>query len=338
MLPASNRGAGMNMGFPDVCNTIVGPATVPIPYPNLAMNAQAVGFAPTVKVSMMNALNMGSRISMTTGDEAGAAHPTIKGGGAYTMGNPVVSINKLPAINLTCPTTGNNMNNPLGAVLVPSAVTVTYNLRAGGDGAIEALGAAIAGRGAAPAVEVGEVVGEVGVARVAIVSMDLATRLAAAFTALRARGARAFVVDLRGCPGGDADAALRAADGLVPRGTPLAERVDPDGDVVPIGARQGDPESATVALVVDGGTASAAELFAGVLQRAGRARLVGARTWGKGVAARAVPREDGGFDFAPVAVYRLPGGAAIEGAGVAPDVEADGDGALAAAIELARAG
>src|SRR3954470_22036334 len=110
MLPASNRGAGMNMGFPDVCNTVVGPATVPIPYPNIAMNAQASPFSPNVKITMMSALNMASRIPMTSGDEAGTAHPMVKQAGAYTMGNPIVDINNMPAINLTCPTTGNNMN------------------------------------------------------------------------------------------------------------------------------------------------------------------------------------------------------------------------------------
>src|SRR5690606_41681061 len=102
------------------------PAPVPVPYPSIGMNCQARGCAPNVKVSGMHALNLGSRIPMTMGDEAGVAHPTKKGGGAYTMGNPIVSINKLPAINLTCPASGNNMNAPLGAVLVPSAVNVLY--------------------------------------------------------------------------------------------------------------------------------------------------------------------------------------------------------------------
>ena len=92
MLPASNRGAGQNIGFPDVCLTPAPPAPpVPVPYPNIGMNAQALGFSPIVKVSMVNALNMGSTISMTSGDEAGAAHPTIKGQGKWTMGNPIVS-------------------------------------------------------------------------------------------------------------------------------------------------------------------------------------------------------------------------------------------------------
>ncbi|HVY44443.1 MAG TPA: PAAR-like domain-containing protein, partial [Minicystis sp.] len=60
MLPASNRGAGMNIGFPDVCLTPSGPAVVPVPYPNIAMNAMAASFSPNVLLTMMPALNVGS--------------------------------------------------------------------------------------------------------------------------------------------------------------------------------------------------------------------------------------------------------------------------------------
>src|SRR5271154_4879006 len=100
MFPASNRGEGTNIGFPDVCLTPAGPAMVPVPYPNMAMNAQAVPFSPTVMISMMNALNTGWKIPMTSGDEAGVGGPFIKMMGAYTMGNPIVSIDGMPAINL----------------------------------------------------------------------------------------------------------------------------------------------------------------------------------------------------------------------------------------------
>ncbi len=60
MLPASNSGVGMNMGFPDVCVTPVGPVPTPIPYPNMAMNATAVPFAPNVLISFVPGLNMGA--------------------------------------------------------------------------------------------------------------------------------------------------------------------------------------------------------------------------------------------------------------------------------------
>jgi carboxyl-terminal processing protease len=125
MLPASNRGVGANMGFPDICPTQVGPATVPVPYPNMAMHTMATPFSPNVKISMMPALNMMSKIPVTTLDEP-ALPGTNKKMGQFTMGNPIVSINGMPGINLACPTTGNAMQNALGAVTVPSAVNVFF--------------------------------------------------------------------------------------------------------------------------------------------------------------------------------------------------------------------
>ena len=126
MLPASNKGAGMNLGFPDVCLTPAGPVPVPIPYPNMAMNAMAAPFCPTILLTCVPALNMGSIIPMTMGMQPGVANPLYMQMGMYTMGNPMILLQGLPAINLTCPTTGNAMNNAVGAVLVPSVTTVFF--------------------------------------------------------------------------------------------------------------------------------------------------------------------------------------------------------------------
>jgi carboxyl-terminal processing protease len=74
MLPASNRGPGMSLGFPDVCLTPSPAGPVPVPYPNIAMNAQAAPFSASVKVNMMNALNERGRSGQRPPDgEAGAA-------------------------------------------------------------------------------------------------------------------------------------------------------------------------------------------------------------------------------------------------------------------------
>ncbi len=337
MLPASNRGAGMNMGFPDVCLTPAPPAPpIPVPYPNIAMNAQAVGFAPTVMVSMMNALNIGTRIAMSSGDEAGVAHPTIKGGSGYVMGNPIVSINKLPAINLTCPTNSNNMNDAVGAVLVPSAVNVTYAF-AGADGELEALGDRItSGDPGRPAVEHTLLEEGVGYLAVRLVTRDLAARVSAARRALGAEGARGLLLDLRGNPGGDVAAALATASLFVPAGTPLARWMEPDGDERTERARGSGDTHTPLVVLVDEHTASSAELLASCWQCSGRALLVGGSTFGKGVATTARGEL--------AAELRLPNGAPWHGVGLRPDLpvaaglQPDGtDPRLQAALLLLRA-
>lgn len=334
MLPASNRGVGMNIGFPDVCLTPAGPAVVPIPYPNIAMNVQAAPFSVLVLITMMNALNMASKILMTSGDEAGVAHPMIKQMGAYTMGNPIVFIEKLPGINLLCPTTGNNMNNPVGAVLVPSVTNVLYTrLQPSAEGAdpfrravsvddLRALDGA-----AGPPVREAMLGAGIGCVTIDLFTFDLSSLVYSAIRRLAGEGMRVLILDLRGNPGGEMDAFLRLADDFLPSGSALGEMVDGDGDTTVFEARQDDPYPYPLVVLVDRETASAAELFAGCMQAHGRAVIVGERTYGKGVAQQVVTDPEGrGALYVTAASFTLPGGGVIQGAGVCPDVEVPREG------------
>ena len=90
----------------------------------MAMHALAVPFCPTILLSMVPAINMGSMIPMTMGDDPGVANPMFMQMGTFTMGNPKVFLQGLPAITMTCATTGNNMNNAVGLVSVPSVMLI----------------------------------------------------------------------------------------------------------------------------------------------------------------------------------------------------------------------
>ena len=124
MMPASNQGLGTNTGFPDVCTTPAAPSPVPIPYPNIGMNAMAVPFCPNIFTSFVPAHNMGAKPAMTNGDNAGVAHPLCMQPGGTTMGNPKILLTGMPAEHLLVPTNGNNFNNPVGAKTVPSVTNV----------------------------------------------------------------------------------------------------------------------------------------------------------------------------------------------------------------------
>jgi carboxyl-terminal processing protease len=337
MLPASNRGVGLNIGFPDVCLTPVGGVPVPIPYPNFAAHGMAAPFAATVLIAAMNGLNQGSMIPMTFGDEPGVLHPTVKGTGAFTMGNPVVSIEGLPAINMLCPTTGNNVNDGLGAVLVPDAVNVFYTYAAG-DAAlpramdVEALTAHLAPLEAGDRVEAHLREDGVGVIRLRAFSSDVPARILALVRRFEEQGLRGLVLDLRGNPGGELEACVALAGDFLANGSEILTLTDEDGDATVRRARGEPLYRLPLALLIDGGTASAAELFAGCLQAHGRAVIVGATSHGKGTAQRLLPAVEGsGSIYATVAWCALPGGARLDGVGVRPDVEATGDEATIAA-------
>lgn len=328
MLPASNRGVGMNLGFPDVCVTPVGPVPTPIPYPNMAMNAAAVPFAMTLYLSFVNALNMGSVIPMTLGDQPGTLSPFM-GPGRYTMGNPVVNVEGLPAINLLCPTTGNNMINGLGAVVVPSVTNVFYSYA---DAAPSSAGAEIdAGglRGLRGALAPGRPLedeallpGGLGYLALPVFALDVPARVHGAVGRLLAAGMEGLILDLRDNPGGDLLAAVELAGDFLDAGSVIATLRDAEGDETVHRARRERPHRFPLFLLVNRGTASAAELFAGALQAHGRAVLAGERTHGKGTALQVSPGPGGrGATCGVAATFTLPGGAPLHGVGLVPDLE-----------------
>lgn len=327
MLPASNKGVGMNVGFPDVCVTPVGPVPTPIPYPNMALNATAVPFAMTVFLSFVNALNMGAQMPMTLGDQAGTLSPFM-GPGRYTMGNPVVNVEGLPAISLLCPTTGNNMVNALGAVLVPSITNVFYSYSAEAKGDLEGvrrLRAAL-DMGRPPEAEV-MLPGGLGYLALPVFSLDVPARVYAAVERLLRAGMEALVLDLRDNPGGDLTAFLELAGDFLEPGAALVTMVDGDGDETEYLARKENPYRFALFVLVNRNTASAAELFAGCMQAHGRAIIAGERTFGKGTAQTLVaPSSEPGARYATIASFRLPGGAEMHGAGVRPDIETTSEG------------
>ena len=164
----------------------------------------------------------------------------------------------------------------------------------------------------------------------------------AAFDALTlpvADRVRGVIIDLRGNPGGDIGSAVQIADRFVARGAlvrvsgrVMPETVGPDVDPVTGQAlpdwNEGAPghalEGVPVVVLVDTGTASAAELLAGALQSRARAWVVGAPTWGKGrtQALRAEPEHGYAVQYTNL-VWTLPGGQQLArdlGGGIQPDV------------------
>lgn len=110
---------------------------------------------------------------------------------------------------------------------------------------------------------------------------------------VRKSGARSLVLDLRGDPGGRVEAALDIANQFLAKGTCLAAVRSRQG----VEAYRADDEpvssSIPVVALVDGGTASAAEILVGALQDHGRALVVGQRTFGKGLVQSVYNLSDG---------------------------------------------
>ncbi len=133
---------------------------------------------------------------------------------------------------------------------------------------------------------------------------------------LKARGAQAFVFDLRENGGGLVDEAQLIASAFLSDGKIVTTR----GRNVPTRTLNatGQPivPKAPLVVLVDRGTASASEIVAGALQDRGRAKLVGTRTFGKGVFQEVIELSNGGALDITAGQYFTPNGRNLGGRGV----------------------
>lgn len=136
----------------------------------------------------------------------------------------------------------------------------------------------------------------------------------------RAHHDTGVVLDLRDNPGGLLDEAVETASVFVDGGPVVAYQQRGHAPQVVDALGQGDTGIPLVVLV-DGGTASAAEIVAAALQDRGRAVLLGSRTFGKGSVQAPSQLSDGSALELTVGHYLTPAGRSLDGVGVQPDVE-----------------
>lgn len=143
----------------------------------------------------------------------------------------------------------------------------------------------------------------------------------AALTALDgAKHLNGLILDLRGNPGGLLDQAVAVADLFLDSGTIVTIRGRDDGAVEEhVAHKPGTWRGFPIVLLVDGGSASAAEILAGALQDQKRATVVGAPTYGKGSVQTFFDLDDGSGLKLTTARYFTPSGKSLEGKGITPD-------------------
>lgn len=133
--------------------------------------------------------------------------------------------------------------------------------------------------------------------------------------------AHALILDLRNNPGGTIDAMVVAARSFVPARTGIVtlEHADVKRSVI-FGSDEGKKFTTPVAILVNGGTAAEAEIFAAALRDKTRVRLVGSKTFGRGrhVASFALP--DGSMLVLPTATFMPPSKISFHAIGLSPDV------------------
>jgi carboxyl-terminal processing protease len=154
----------------------------------------------------------------------------------------------------------------------------------------------------------------VGYANLIMFSESSTQELSAAIDRLRAEGARSLVLDLRSNPGGLLDQGVSVSDLFLPRGQSIVEtRARDPRESETYAARTPESyEGLTVAVLVDGFSASAAEIVAGALQDHDRAVVLGQTTYGKGSVQSLFPLSGGNFLKMTTAKWYTPVGRSIQ--------------------------
>jgi len=165
-------------------------------------------------------------------------------------------------------------------------------------------------------------------------------QFAAALKDLRVQGMKALVLDLRNNGGGDLTSVVDIGNQVLPKGTILT--IDYSDGTREVYESEGkSPMDVPMVVLVNGNTASAAEVLSGAAKDHGIATLVGTQTFGKGIVQTLFPLGDGTAIKLTVADYYTPSGANIHGVGIKPDViveldDSGEDNQLAKALEILK--
>ncbi len=159
----------------------------------------------------------------------------------------------------------------------------------------------------------------VGYIRLDEFSAHAAEQMSAAIATLTEQGAEAFVLDLRGNPGGLLQASIDISRMWLPRGS-IVRTVDRDGNGDEITANRTALTDLPMAVLVNGQSASSSEIVTGALGDNDRAVVVGNPTFGKALVQSLHGLSDGSGIAVTVAHYYTPDGTDISHRGITPDV------------------
>ena len=149
-----------------------------------------------------------------------------------------------------------------------------------------------------------------------------------AMEALAGEGCDKFIIDVRYNPGGELQSVVSILDYLLPEG-PIIRIFDSDDKLVQQHSSDAECVNSPIAVLTNGRTASAAELFTSALRDYDKAVVVGTTTYGKGCMQTTVEMPDGGALSVTYRMYKPPFSEGYHDIGITPDIEVDLDEALA---------
>ena len=151
-------------------------------------------------------------------------------------------------------------------------------------------------------------------------SSTTAEQLQAAVQDVLAKNPKGLIVDLRDNPGGFLDQSVKVADMFLKDGVVLYERLKNGDEQVFRSDDRGVAQDVPLVVLVNGGSASAAEIVAGAIQDRGRGVLIGETTFGKGSVQQINHLSDSSQLRVTIARWFTPNNRGIHGQGIEPDI------------------
>jgi carboxyl-terminal processing protease len=137
----------------------------------------------------------------------------------------------------------------------------------------------------------------------------------------KARPLKGIVIDMRNNPGGLLNQSVEVSDAFLKTGAIVSTRGRSKNMESKSTAKDdGDEPTCPIVVLVNEGTASAAEIVSGALQDNGRALVLGTQTFGKGSVQTVIPLEGGAAVKLTTAKYYTPNGRSIQAEGITPDI------------------
>lgn len=162
--------------------------------------------------------------------------------------------------------------------------------------------------------------GQIGYIRVSEFDEVTLEQFREAKAALESQGMASMLIDLRGNPGGNLSTVCDMLREILPEGL-IVYTEERDGERTEYKCDGKTPWEKPLAVLINGASASASEIFVGAVQDYGIGQLVGTTTYGKGVVQQLFPMTDGTMVKLTIAEYFTPKGRNIDGTGIVPDVE-----------------
>ena len=166
-----------------------------------------------------------------------------------------------------------------------------------------------------------------GIAYIKLNHFNLKTdgELRAAIKKAADKKAKGIIMDLRNNPGGLLDVCVDVTSQFIPKGVVVGMkgRFDKANDT--LYAKEGRANNLPLVVIVNEGSASAAEIFAGAVKDHKRVTIVGMKTFGKGSVQTLFNLPDGSGIYVTIARYHTPSGFVLDHKGLQPDVKVEGE-------------